>query len=360
MKILQLINGLGAGGAEKLIVETVPELVKLGNHVDVLLLNSNKTPFYEKLQATNSCRIFALGKSFYNPFYIFKIIPFLKNYDVVHVHLFPALYFAVFAKVFSLSKVKFVFTEHNTNNRRLENSKYQFIERWIYKNYDQIISITNQVKEVLKEKLMIEDKKIITIENGINLSDIYEAPLRNRVSLGFSNEDKLIVMVAAFREQKDQDTVIKSIKKLPEKYKLILVGDGVRRTQLESLVDTLNLKNRVFFMGFRSDVYSIIKMCDIAVLSSHWEGFGLAAAESMACGIPTIASNVPGLADVVDSGGLLFEKGNVEDLKEKILSLENADRNKNLVLAGSERAQKYDIKNMVNSLNEIYLKLVNG
>lgn len=360
MKILQLINGLGAGGAEKLIVETVPELVKLGNNVDVLLLNSNKTPFYEKLQATNSCRIFALGKSFYNPLYIIKIIPFLKNYDVVHVHLFPALYFAVFAKVFSLSKVKFVFTEHNTNNRRLDNPKFQFIEKWIYKHYDQIISITNQVKEVLKEKLLIADKKIITIENGINLSHIYAASPKDRGSLGFIEDDRLIVMVAAFREQKDQDTLIKSIAQLPNQYKLLLVGDGVRRQQLESLVDTLNLKNSVFFMGFRSDVYSIIKMCDIAVLSSHWEGFGLAAAESMACGVPTIASNVPGLADVVNTGGLLFEKGNVEDLTKKILSLENPDKKKKLVLAGSERAKKYDIKNMVNSLNEIYLQLVNG
>ncbi|MCH5719945.1 glycosyltransferase [Niabella hibiscisoli] len=70
-------------------------------------------------------------------------------------------------------------------------------------------------------------------------------------------------------------------------------------------------------MGQRGDVYQLIKMCDLAILSSHWEGFGLSAVEAMACGVPLIASNVSGLSQVVADGGLTFEKGNEKDLVKK-------------------------------------------
>ncbi|MGL6128110.1 glycosyltransferase, partial [Chryseobacterium artocarpi] len=210
MKILQIIDSLGTGGAEKLILETVPLMSDAGHEVDVLLLNGEKTPFYEQLESTNSCSIFSLGKSFYNPFYIFKIIPFLFKYDVVHVHLFPAQYFAVLAKILSFSKVKLVFTEHNTENTRLNNSKFRWIEKFIYKYYQKIICITPEVKKVLKAKLDIDDNKLIVIQNGINTSNIKISTAADRKKIGFSDHDKLLIMVAGFRAQKDQDTLIKT------------------------------------------------------------------------------------------------------------------------------------------------------
>ncbi len=172
--------------------------------------------------------------------------------------------------------------------------------------------------------MAIEDKKLIVVQNGININNIKVSSVADRKLLGFSRKDKLLIMVAGFRLQKDQDTVIKTLKELPDEYKLLLVGDGERRVILENLINELNLKDRVILLGVRSDVYSLLKMCDIAILSSHWEGFGLAAAEAMACGIPALASNVDGLAQVVENGGVLFEKGNVEDLKSKILKLNDS------------------------------------
>ena len=82
MRILQIIDGLGTGGAEKLLVDTVPLLVDKGFVVDVLLLNGERTPFYFELEKTHSCTIFSLGKSYYNPLYIFKMASFFKKYDL--------------------------------------------------------------------------------------------------------------------------------------------------------------------------------------------------------------------------------------------------------------------------------------
>lgn len=354
MKILQIIDSLGTGGAEKLILETVPLMSDAGHEIDVLLLNGEKTPFYEQLESTKSCSIFSLGKSFYNPFYIFKIIPFLYKYDVVHIHLFPAQYFAVLAKILSFSKVKLIFTEHNTENTRLNNSKFKWIEKFIYKFYQKIICITPEVKKVLRTKLDIDDNKLIVVQNGINTNNIKKSYAADRKKIGFSDHDKLLIMVAGFRAQKDQDTLIKTVKQLPQEYKLLLVGDGERRDILENLINELNIKDRVTLLGVRSDVYSLLKMSDVAVLSSNWEGFGLAAAEAMACGIPVLASNVDGLAQVVENGGILFEKGNIEDLKSKILKLNDTLYYKEIVKSGIEKSQQYEIHTMVEKLLDLY------
>ena len=87
MRILQVITSLHIGGAEKLIVDMVPLYQELGYQVDVLLFDGTETPFKRQLRA-KGVTIYELGKggSVYNPLYIFKLIPFLRKYDIVHTH----------------------------------------------------------------------------------------------------------------------------------------------------------------------------------------------------------------------------------------------------------------------------------
>lgn len=357
MKILQIIDSLDTGGAEKLLTELVPIVNKSGYEVDILLLNGKITPFYEEIMDTKTCQIFSLGNSFYNPLYIFKIIPYLRKYNIIHVHLFPAQYFTVFAKLLSFSKCKLIFTEHSTDNKRMNKSWFKPIETFIYSKYTKVIGITEQVCQVLHTKQNLPKEKIVKIENGININKINEARAYEREDFGYTNSCKLIVMVAGFREQKDHATLIRAFVSLPIHYKLVLIGDGDRRNEIQSLVAKLHLINRVNFLGVRKDVYNIMKMCDIAVLSSHWEGFGLAAAEAMACGIPVIVSNVPGLAQVVNGAGLLFQQGNVMDLKTNILLLEDPCRYDSIKKKCRERAMKYDISLMIDKTLNLYESL---
>lgn len=354
MRVLQIIDSLEVGGAEKLIIDTVPKMVTENLEVDVLLLNGEKTSFYDNLEKENCCKIFSLGKSYYNPLYIFKIIPYLSKYDIIHVHLFPVLYYVALAKFISRSKVPLIFTEHNTDNKRISNSKLRKIEKWVYSKYQKIICITPQVKEILISRLKIESKKLEIIENGIDLDAIKRQDAYDKSFLNYTKEDKLMIMVAGFREQKDQETVIQALNFLPSNYKLILVGDGIRRPILERLVKKLDFEDRVNFLGIRSDVYSLYKMCDVAILSSHWEGFGLAAAEAMACKIPTLASNVIGLAEVVHNGGILFGKGDSQELAEKILSLEDKNYCREVIQRGYDKSKQYSINKMIKKLFNIY------
>ena len=359
MRILQICNSLGMGGAEKLLLDTVPLYRKAGIEMDVLVVVDNNYPFAQELEKQKCCKFYILNKNVsdkkvYDPFIIFKLRKILKNYDIAHLHMFPTQYYAVLANILNGNKTKLIHTEHNTSNTRISTKYLKPVEKYFYSKYQKVICITDDVKNIYKKYLRLGDK-LITINNGVDIDKIQKTKTYNRTDFGYSSNDILLIMVARFAEQKDQDTLIKSLKYLPDYYKLILVGDGWRKSVLKNLVQELNLSRRINFLGIRSDVYSIYKMSDLAILSSHWEGFGIAAVEAMACGTPIIASNVDGLSTVVEGAGLLFVPGDAENLSEKIRSLEKKpDCYARVVKTGIERSKEYDINLMVEKHIHLY------
>lgn len=358
MKILYIINNLATGGAEKLILEAIPLLKQKGIGVDLLVLNGMNYPYMKQLKELNCCKIYSLGNgSLSNPLLIFKIMPYLKKYDLVHVHLFPAQYWAVFAKIISFSKTKLLFTEHSTSNRRIKNKWFKYIERFVYSFYTKIIAISNEVQETLILHTSLGKNRFEVIVNGVNLKSIQDALVLDKNSLHdtLHETDKLIIQVAGFRIEKDQKTVIRAMQFLDLKVKLLLIGDGNLRNSCEQLVSELGLEERVFFLGVRTDVPNLLKTADISVVSSHWEGFGLVAVEGMAVGKPVIASDVAGLSNVVNGAGILFEKGNEKELVSKINELLDNQCYYNAVIeAGLERAKLYDVNDMVDKLIASY------
>ena len=362
MKILHFINSLATGGAEKLLLESLPLYEKHGITADLLLLNKKESPFLKKLKEDKCCSVFSLGATtVYNPFYIFKIIPFLKEYDIIHVHLFPAQYFAVFAKMLSRAKVKLIFTEHSINNRRFNNKRFKLIDRFIYNHYDHIIAITLQVKEAILAHTGISSEKIGIINNGILLQKIYEAHpyCKSEVSSSIKDPDQLIIQVSSFQEPKDQLTVIKSLLHLPFHFKIAFVGDGVVKDKMIRVSKDLELEDRVFFVGIRTDIPQLLKTADIVVLSSKYEGLSLSSIEGMASGKPFLASDVPGLNEVVSGAGILFPVGDEKKLAEEILHLSNdsghyaATAQRCLV-----RAKNYDISKMVAAHINLYKEIL--
>ncbi len=356
LKILQVINSLGTGGAEKLILETVPMYRKKGLEMDVLLLDGTQYPFYKKLETANCCTIYSLGlKSVYNPMAIFRIIPYLKKYDIVHVHLFPVQYFVVLAKWISFSNTKLIFTEHSTSNRRLNNKLFKWIDQFIYKGYSKIICISTGIQNIILDHTKLAVSRTELIENGVSISDFNVAKPYKKEDLSFEETDQLLLQVAGFREPKDQKILIRSMSNLPSNVKLILVGDGVLKQECEVLVQELQLENRVFFFGVRTDVPRILKTADIIILSSKYEGLSLSSIEGMASGKPFVASNVPGLSDVVAGAGVLFTQGDHVELAQKIMELlKDKKLYESVAQSCGIRANEYDINIMINKHIQLY------
>jgi glycosyltransferase involved in cell wall biosynthesis len=259
----------------------------------------------------------------------------------------------------SFSKIKLVFTEHSTSNRRRNSIVFQIIDQFIYSFYTKIITISDDVDLAIKKSIKSNLNKFILIKNGINLKLIESGKVYNDAIFEKKGNKKFLIQVSSFQYPKDQKTLIKSLLHLPSKFSLFLVGDGILRTECEGLVDTLNLQSRVHFLGIRMDIANLLQTADFIVLSSHHEGLSLASIEGLASGKPFIASDVPGLHEVVNGAGLLFEDGDYKALAQHILQLDtNLDFYNQTVKNCLERAAEFNIEIMVKKEIELYKTLI--
>ena len=358
MKILQVITSLQTGGAERLIVDIVPRLRQKGLEVDVCLFNGKDTPFKQQLQSCG-CNIYDLSNNehYYSPIKIFKLWRIMRQYDIVHTHNTAPQLFAAIADI--ICKKKLVTTEHSTNSRRRDYPVLRYGDKWMYGRYDSVICISEIAEMLLKEYLGVTPHtqcNICTINNGIDVARFYYAQPLDRKSVGSDEKQFVIVMVAGFRDAKDQETVIRAIAKLKDsKYELWLVGDGERRQAIEQCIKDEHVENQIKLLGVRMDVPSILKAVDVVVMSSHWEGLSLSNIEGMAVGKPFIASDVNGLREVTKGYGILFPHGDDEVLANEIKHLAEDRTYYNQIAARCyERAQQFDIRNMVDSYVNVY------
>lgn len=361
MRILHVINALASGGAEKLVFDLSQRMNSDSNVVEVLLLSSRNDVYASRLQEIGVKVHILSNRSVYNIFLIIPLIKFFykKSFDIVHVHLFPSFYFISLIKKIHVIKCPIIFHEHNTKNRRLESVFFRKIDKLIYSQYAYVICISDAVRTVLMKAYNLPKDKLVVVYNGIDINECKMAQPINRKDIDASilENDILLIMVARFNPQKDHVTLLKALKKLPENFKLILIGEGDMLNDIKTFVLNLNLSDRVFFLGYKSNPYPYIKSSDIFILSSRFEGFGLSCVEAMACGIPVIASNVPGLAQVVGDNEVLFEVGNSDMLKDKILEVLSF-RNNNLVIKAFRRSEQFSIDIMIKILYKIYNKSI--
>lgn len=353
MKILQVITSLRTGGAEKLIVDMVPLYLEQGHQVDVLLFDGAETPFKKQLR-DKGVTIYQLGEggSVYNPLYIFKLIPFLRNYDIVHTHNTACQLFTAIAGLFSSTIL--VTTEHNTSNRRRNWKGYKLLDKWMYSRYQSVICISDKAYDNLRQYLG-SDKSLKVIYNGIDVN-LYRMA---EVDFSLKHGKTIVTMVAGFRPQKDQDTLVKAFQYLPaDQYELWLIGDGERRLDVENLVNELNLSAIVRFWGIRNDVPVFLKSSDIIVMSSHYEGLSLSSIEGMSVGKPFVASDVDGLHEVTQNAGILFPHGDAKALADIILHLrEDPAYYQQIADRCLYRAAEFDIHKTVDQYLQFYQSL---
>lgn len=365
MKILQIINSLATGGAEKLLLDTLPLYRKAGIEMDVLLLWDNNQPFTVALKALNCCKVMVLNssenhKDIYALSNILKLRKYLKDYDIAHVHLFPAQYYVVLANLINGNSCTLVFTEHSTSNRRIRNPFFRTIDSFFYNKYTRLIAINEDVKNALNVYKLNKLNFIKIIFNGVDVAKYITANGLNKKNIDpkYEIDNRYIVQVSSFHEPKDHTTLVQSLKYLPDYIKLILVGKGILESKIKKYIEYEKLNSRVIFLGQRMDVPQLLKTVDVVVLSSKYEGLSLSSIEGMASGKPFLASNVPGLKDVVEGAGVLFEQGNAEELASKIMELmDNSELYKQVANACQERAKQYDIQVMVEKHIELYYEV---
>ena len=365
MRVLFVCNGLAGGGAEKLLNDLLPVLRDKNGVVCELLILSKKNEKYLDSLLLQNIKVSILPSSCNNHFKrINYIIRFIKNnhFNIVHANLFPSFYYCSLAKkVLGKEFPRLVMTEHSTDNRRRHIKLLRPLEKWIYKSFDAVVSISKDTQSALIDWLECSSSnKFLTIYNGIPVRrySFVKPCLREDLYEKIEDGDILIGMVASFRKIKNHKFMIKVLSYLPSHYKLIFIGEGELQNEIANLVGALGLEERVRFLGFKKNVAECLRAFDICVIPSIWEGFGLVAVEAMACGIPVVCSDVPGLADVVGNAGIISPINDPKQFSKAIMHLENKELYNACIKKGKIRAMRYDIETMSANYYILYHKLL--
>ena len=357
MKVLHCITCIDdAGGAEKLMEDLLPGLQQEGCQVDCVVLNGFASKNRSSLEA-KGIHVYELSRNscYYHPMKTIRLLPLMRKYDIIHAHNTPATVHTAIAGLFC--KTKKVMTEHNTKLRMRHIWGLKQFDKWVHNRYDSIICCSKAVQENLEKEVHLKKPSVLTVNNGVKLQKFFDAIPSTELS---KMDCKKIVMVAWFRNQKQHNTVIEAVQKLPLQFHAFLVGEGDTLDENKAYAQKLCVAERVHFLGMRTDVPAILKAADYIVLSSHYVGLSLSSIEGMAVGKPFIGSNVDGLREIVGGAGVLFEEQNAEELASIIQRLDN-DPMLYCEIANKcyKRALQYDMSSMVIGYKQVYERLLN-
>lgn len=352
VKVLQVIDNLRLGGAQRVVEQLAPALRETGGmEIDVLGLARDSLV------------------SRYNPAALWKIRRRIRREGIriVHSHLFPTQFWTALACAgLGAAKPRLVTTEHNSFNRRRKHPLLRPLDRWTYGRYDRIVCVSPLVRDNLIAWLAPREgdrSRFVVIGNGVDVEAFRTAVPYRPEELGLPGGPgiRLLCMASRFAEAKDHKTLVAALAALPGNVHLLLAGDGPLKEACVSFAESLGLGARVHFLGFRNDVARILKTADIVVLSSHWEGLSLAAIEGMASGRPFLASDVEGLAPMVEGAGLLFPEGDAAALAGAVRRLlDDPALYEEISDKCLRRAEKYGITEMVEQHRELYRTLAEG
>lgn len=343
MKIMQVVLSLEYGGLEKLVINLTEELNNRKIPTGILCIDV-KGALAKEAEA-KGIRVFSLDKGpgldlgiSVRMREIFK----KEKIDLIHTHnLGPLIYGGIAAKMCGIPSV-------NTRHGSAKKKTISFI--WnLNKN---IVVVSEDAKRELLSHSKVLPEKVKVIYNGISA---------NGAQTRIAGNAGLIGNVARLSEEKDHFTLIEAFSRVVKEIKgaiLMIVGDGPLMDSLKSKVRSLNLKEKVLFLGFRDDVQDLMKTFDIFTLSSTTEGISLTLLEAMRAGKPIVATDVGGNREVVSDqeSGILVPKKNPEEMARAIIRILKDKR-----LAGKMGArgheivkEKFSLERMTKEYIELY------
>lgn len=325
MKILQVITRSETiGGAQKYVLDLSVEFTKRGHDVTVVsamggefskTLESHDIKFIELITLQ---RAFSPLNDLLSIFHLRKVIKALEP-DIIALHSVKAGLIGRLAAI-GLSK-RVYFTAHGWSHIRnaTKNTKliYKYLERSLSLLSEKVICVSKSDLNFAIKEIGIEKSRCCCIRNGVKPTDVVTADDGKKLD----NRILRLLSVVRYQAPKDFETLLYGLSKSKnENWELKILGDGDDKEQVQELIDSLGLSDRIKLLGFQRNIGAYYREADAIVLISKSEGLPMSLLEGMSFALPVIGSNVGGIPELIRDGynGFLIGEGDFQKLADSV------------------------------------------
>lgn len=363
IRVMQLAQTLRPGGLERVVVDLVNHASD-EFHLLVCCLDE-PGPWADQINPQRG-EVFALGRK---PGLDLRLVPKLaklvrsRGIEVVHTHNAAAhLYGSVGGK---LGGAAILHTEHHPKKNG-EAVRINRVNRFAARFTDFSVAVSPQLAEIAVQYEGVRREKLGVVPNGICV-ELYSQPVDRtalRRELGIPAAARLIGTVGRLVPQKNHALLIRAFKGLSAAHAdtfLAVAGDGTLRQDLVKLVESLDLSQRVFFLGHRGDIPQLLGSFDLFALSSDNEGHPVALLEAMAAACPAVVTTVPGNVDLIENGvnGLLVPPDDSDALQRALhgLLLDAGCARRLGHAAQAKVREQFSLQHMVRQYEQLWRRL---
>ncbi|MCX7624731.1 MAG: glycosyltransferase [Candidatus Sumerlaeaceae bacterium] len=374
IKILRLITWLPQGGIERKIVSVLPRLNR-----DVfepyLCCLRERGPLADELEQQGVPVHVVPFSSRLDPIGLWKLHRILRqlSVDIVHAHMYRANTPATVLSILG-EKVRVIGHYHNVDT--WETWRQRQLDAFLARRRHLNLAVSDAVRRNVIENLSLPEEKIATLHNGVDTEEFRPVSQAEkeliRQKLGLPREAIVVIMVARFVSQKNHRFVIEHASELIRDYPnliFLFAGSGPLEDELKQLSAKYGLTHHTVFLGSRDDIPRLLAASDISILPSSREGFSNTVLESMATGLPVVASDVGGAREIIDHGvnGLVLAMettpaGPLPKSVEFIRLLRrlagSPELCRRLGVSARQTALKFSLDVMVRKTESLYLKLM--
>lgn len=341
INILQLVTGLGMGGAEKVVLDLAKYTSTKDFNTYVISLSQRDELLQEFLENNINTTVLGKTNSFKDMISMVKEInKFIKdnNIQIIHAHMAHSIIIASIVKIFNPS-IKIVFTSHNLNiGSKLRELIVWFLK--IFRDTDIVFS-----KDILD---YFYKSNYVVIPNGIKI-DKYKLDVKK-------NDKFTFIAIGRLETVKNHKILIEIANKLQNNYdfEIHIVGDGVLKEELYSLINKYKLQDKVKLLGLRNDIPTLLNQSHCLLMPSLWEGLPIVILEAGASGLPVISTSVGSIPSLLNNNNAYlsdldkFEKNMIDVLENYDLAI---TKGKKLF---EEIEKTYSIDAIVNEHEKVY------
>lgn len=355
MKVLHVITGLDAGGAE---LQLAMILRRTRHEADVVTLY-NPGPVAEKIRAQGTLVRDIGMKSNTELGALLRLRKIIKEgrYDVVHTHLYRAQIYARPAARLAGTPVVLT-TEHSIGETHIERRKMSRGVQALYLTSEKFSEATIAVSDIVKDRLVrwgVHPGKITVIPNGVDTDGLgFDAAARRRVrrQFGIAPDSYVIGALGRLDPNKRVDlTMEAAAPMLGERCKILVIGRGGDQARLEAAARRLGVTENVIFGGYQSDTTAMLAAFDLYVAASAQETFGLSVLEALASGLPVLYTTCPAL-DGIQTERARMVAGTADALRDEIRKeIEAGPRAR---VADTNVFERYGIESVVRRIDDLY------